>query len=287
LVAPEGRSQTLTEVRVVLQRGDTRLIHGAFRVAGVMMPRAAEIRVEQVRYDDEPATNLSWQTGGAALPVAAWAGRFPALAQLGPRAEFRGEAAIELKADAWSATLSGELLHVDLDRLVSDQFPHKLSGEANFVLDRVQIRDGQLVSMAGRMDAGPGVIGASLIDAASKHWQWSKHAGAHHGEDDSGARGGYQRISAQFEISSHTLRLAGTCQGPLSETILISQDNASWQTPGESAYPSISLIRVLAGSGELDVPATAAARQLIGVLPLPDPVEKEEPTEPPRGHLHP
>jgi hypothetical protein len=286
-VSPPGHSQTLTDVRIDLRHGDVSRMRAAYRVAGVSMQRSAEIRIDQLHSNDEARTKMSWQTGGAALPLAAWAGRFPALVHLGPRAEFRGEATIDLDANTWSANLSGELLHVDLDRLVSDQFPHKLSGEARIALERAEVRNGQMVWTIGRIDAGPGVIGGSLMEAARQHWQWSASAGTGQSENPSAALGRYTRLGAQFELNGKTLQLAGACPSAVQDTILIGQDDAHWQTPGENAYASISLIRVLAGSSDSQVPATTAARQLIRVLPLPDALKNVDPADPPRGHLHP
>jgi hypothetical protein len=286
-VSPEGRSQTLTDVQARLRGGDTRSLCVEYRVAGVPMPRGAKIQVELTPRDDGPITKLSWHTGDAALPVAPWASRFPSLEQLGPRAEFRGEATAELGEVAWSASVRGELLRVDLDRLISDQFPHKLSGDAKFILDRAEVRGGHLVSATGRVEAGPGVIGDSLLDAAVQHWQWTKHAGAGTDSSSHDVRQRYTRLAAQLKLDGDTLQIVGACPSA-ADTILVSDEHATWRTPREkNVYAGVSLIRVLAGSGDVDVPATSGSRQLIRILPLPDRAENQEPTQPPRGHLRP
>ena len=92
---------------------------------------------------------------------------------LGPKARVQGELTLtKVGAGDWGASFSGVLIDVDLARLVGDRVPdHRLDGLARVAVDSAEWgpRPGGpgsgWLAATGELDAGPGRISASLLDA--------------------------------------------------------------------------------------------------------------------------
>lgn len=285
LHSPEGESQTLTNVRLRVSKeaaGPT--LTCEYRVAGVEMPEPAVIQISRRRDGDALGTRIDWHTGGTALAVAPWQARFSWLAALGPRCGFRGTCSAEQMPMGWRGELQGELLNVDLDRLVSDHFPHKLSGPAKVQIDNAEFIDGRLAKITCRIDAGPGVVGQSLIDAAAQHWRITPSSDRREDSPDDSLHH-YQQLAARFEMESASLTLEGVCGGQPPGTLLVREEGRTLQTPENAACNTTTLLRVLVPQSDLTVPASEATRQLMQILPLPPAGSSEDGEQPPRSHL--
>src|SRR5262249_28197731 len=83
---------------------------------------------------------------------------------------FQGRVFAPRQGGHWNTQISGELTAIDLDLLVSEQFPpHKLTGTANASVDFITDSNGRILSAGGRATAGPGVISVSLVRSAGTH----------------------------------------------------------------------------------------------------------------------
>ncbi len=206
----EQASWTFTDVRGAIEMGaEGPQAAVEFRVAGLDMPELARFRVVRNRTEPVPATRIELQTAGALLPFELlWPGGDGAR-RLGTRCRFRGAVWAELTPGGWQGELTGELVDVDLDRLVSEHFPHKLSGQASIVVRQARFRRGRLVQADGSFSAPEGgVISRSLIDAAADSLRLSCE-----GPEDARADGlvRYRQLAFGFQIESEGLTLVGQC----------------------------------------------------------------------------
>ena len=67
--------------------------------------------------------------------------------------------------------MAGRLGPLDLDALVTEQFPHQLSGRATLDLERAVIDRGQFAELCGTLRAAHGALSPSLLAAAQEHLQ--------------------------------------------------------------------------------------------------------------------
>jgi hypothetical protein len=251
-----------------------------------------------------PTSRLELRTGGAPLPLAVLRNLFPALAHLGERADFSGQLWASRTGDdgaTWTGELAGRLRSVDLDALVTRQFPHKLSGDADVALERFAFADGRLTRMAGRLEAGPGVVGQSLIDAAvdALAMRAASHAGNLATSESTNRRDDllkYERLAVAFDIDGQHATLRGA--SPTTTATADQGDSgqaASLCVLGDAFGPllfqaeqqpqsSLGLIRLLVRSAELQVPAAQETDWLLRRLPIPAATASSA-DEPPRANL--
>ena len=169
------RSQTLADVAALLEiLPDQTQAEIDFRLAGASTPEPARIRVVRNRGDcpdfrpsengtvpfAAPTTRFELLTDANELPCSLLAMALGELKSLGERSRFRGQIFASETPDGWDADVAGQLVELDLDSLVSDHFPHRLSGigkstirSAHFCRGRLEQCDGELV--AGRGTVSP------------------------------------------------------------------------------------------------------------------------------------
>jgi hypothetical protein len=282
ITSPDAEAQTLRRVQLLVTRNeDGATAELRYSVAGVVMTEPALLRVARHRSDSgEFSHELAWHTGGAALPVAPWCEPFPWLTHLGANCQFRGELTAVAAPCGWRGELGGELSHIDLEALVSQQFAHKLSGQGRAIVEQLHFDRGRITSARGRMEAGPGVVGQSLIEAAVEHLGWTKT------DDSSGSRSSdtlqrYARLAVGFSLDGQQLQLRGECSDAKEQTAIVIGD-AGYRTAAEHTISPIALVRTLSPASDHQVPATEATRMLVQVLPLP-PEESQQ--ELPRAHV--
>ncbi len=211
--SPDAESQTLTDVRVVLEVNETaRTLTADYRIAGIAMPtrRASALRVRPGV--EGRVTQIQWRTGEAALPVAPWLGQFSWLGHLGDRCQFQGELTAECTDRQWQGEVHGVLTDVDLEQLVSNRFAHKLSGPADVTMESARFVDGQLVDATGQLRAGPGVIGDSLLESATTQWRLKPSSGTIQ-MDKADALHRYETLAFDFALDAKQLRIVGACAG--------------------------------------------------------------------------
>jgi hypothetical protein len=266
LYLPDG-DQTLSDVHGRLHGGDEPSAKLSFRraMAGIHTARPAQLTLEARQTSAGMEQSLLLASGSTPLPLSLVAPLWPGARHFGSTCQFQGRLAATRRGGRWRAEIAGALENVDLDRLVSQQFPHKLSGLAEAQLKSVVVEDGRLVSAAGALLAGPGVISRSLVQSAATHLRVQAAAEVLRG------RGNvleYSRLGAGFELSAQGLAL----RGQLSESqgaLVVDDRRALALEPPVVSQPVLGLVRMLVPHSEVHVPATRETVELTGRLPLP------------------
>jgi len=285
--------QTLTDLTVTVEstpavaQADAR-----FRLAGDATSDPIHIRLARNRKATPATTGFDLDTGGRALPCSVLAMGLPVLRPLGPRARFDGyvwsnETPDEASTDPtargrWDGEVKpGRLLDLDLDRLVSDRFPHKLSGSADVTIQSARFRDGRLQSASGTLVAGPGVISRSLIRAATTHLHIAPGAES----PTPGDLVPYEQLALQFVFDEKGLWLQGRCTAGDRKPVLIDRERVLLGEPPAGVQSTLGLLRTLVPSNALQVPAGRQTDWLIRHLPVPQIVPAEDAASPSSGGL--
>lgn len=235
----------------------------SFRLAGIEMPQTATLRIVRRRQSGVPVTNVTLHTGPAALPGTIFAPLVDASRWFGRSAAFQGMLWAESAPQGWHGEITGRIYQADLDRLVTDRFPHHLSGRANVQIDRALIRHGRIEEAAGSMAAGPGQVGRSLL-AAGVELLGLESGG---GWPDTSILP-FDRLAFDFVLGPRGLLITGRCPG-YQRAVMVSGDRVYWHEPRQPA-PVVSLVRVLVPDNTVQVPATRQTDWLIRSLPVPD-----------------
>jgi hypothetical protein len=260
-------SQTLTDVQagIGISTGGTEA-QAAFRLAGTETREPVRLRIERNRQVTPPRNRVELDTGGAEVPCRLLSLGLAELAALGPSSRFCGMVRVDQTSEGWEGDARAQLLGVDFDGLVSERFPHKLSGMADIQVTRAHFSRGRLEEAAGTIAAGPGVVGQSLLDAAALRLRMSRPS-------DSAAVPDllpYTQLVLAFSLDGRGLRLEGRCEsaGPAA----LMADGRTWLLRSESAepLPVVALIQTLVPDNEIQVPATRQTDWLARRLPVPD-----------------
>lgn len=239
-----------------------------FRLPGVEMSEPASVRIVRNRQRTPPSTRVALSTGGAALPCSLFAPLCDVEGAFGAAATFSGSLWADEKAQGWQAELAGRFERIDLGALVSGRFNHILEGQATLELTDLRIRQSQLVEAHGRLAAGPGRIGVSLVQAAVGQLKCRTELDV----ESLVARdnGPYERLAFNFGIDAAGLRLTGNCEGHPPGVVL---SGGAYSTllvrSSDQALSVVALVRMLAPASEEQAPATAATRTLLPWLPMP------------------
>ncbi|HWB00026.1 MAG TPA: hypothetical protein VG713_16115 [Pirellulales bacterium] len=281
-------AQTFTDLAGQLVADDS--VHRAelaFHLAGASADEMIAVRASRRAADRPGATNVTLDTGHGSLPANVFVPLVEAAACLGARAEFRGKLSIDLRPTGWAGHLAGEFDAVDLDSLVSAQFPHTLSGAATLRVDHAQLDQGRLVEAAAGVSAGPGVISRSLLVSAGSMLGLfdrdtmipaSQHLP-------------FDRMTFDVTIDEAGLRFLGlapcnTRGAMLVDTSATGQPRALWTQPERQPQPVVALLRALVPESEVQVPATRESDWLIHHLPVPPlAAPAANVASPPTGHL--
>ena len=226
---PAG-SQTLTDIHGELSLpgagGGPRTATIGFRIAGIDMPEPIRLQVSRERDDgavDEAGardmnaisarlkTTLELHTSGAAVPCAMLAVPLGVVNRLGKNAKFRGSVWATETAGGWDGELSGQFTDVDLQSLVSEQFPHRLSGTAEITLQKARFRHGRLEDAVGTFSSGPGAVSQSLVSACHRISAISCAPGPGNSHPDMLRQ--YEQLAFAFVVDSAGLTLSGNCSG--------------------------------------------------------------------------
>ena len=283
-------SHTLTELRGSFRAiDDVNQAQICFRLAGVAMPQPIQIRVVRNRQTTPPTTGFELDTGGGAVPCALLAVGLDMLKPLGPQCRFRGyvwanetfggpvsggaspavAASGDASPDGWDMEVTGGLIDVDLDSLVSSRFPHKLSGTGQVILQWARVRRGRLEDVSGTLVAGPGITGRavvsrSLIDAAVGRLGMVRGAEP----NTPGDLVPYEQLALAFLIDPQGVRLQGRCAAGGPGAVLVDGYSRLLSESPQTARPVASLLQMLVPANELQVPATRQTEWLMRHLPV-------------------
>ena len=234
----------------------------AFRIPGVVMPEPIRIRAVRNRQTSPPASGFELSTGDGELPCDLLAAGLPELAGLGSRSRFRGYIWANQDYDPqagnnWSGGAAGQLLGVDLERLVSDHFPHKLSGAADVSITSARFVRGRLNQASGTIIAGPGVVSRSLLLSAANHLHLSSGVDL----DLIGDLVAYDRIALDMQMDAAGLKILGQCSAAGKDLLLAET--------GAPPQPIPALIQTLVPESMVQVPATDQTDWLVAHLVMP------------------
>jgi hypothetical protein len=228
----------------------------------------ARLLVARNRQTSPPTTFWQLDTAGNALPLAMLSAALPATNRLGPHCRFDGRIAIEDSAAGLSGDCSGTLHDVDLDSLVTEHFPHQLSGQARVKVERVTLDRGKLVELRGTMQAHDGAISHSLLSAAQEH------LGLVLVTDNSSIQPGrataYRQLSLGFALNDRAISLTGSADPTQPGILLANAAGPILQAPPQHAAPAVNLLRALLPDNQYQVPATRQTDALVRLLPVPD-----------------
>lgn len=197
--------------------------------------------VQRNRQTSPPTTR--WQLSTTApLPCSVAAAAWPQLQHLGVGAQFSGEIEIIQSAADLFASLRGTLEHIDLDALVSEQLPHRLSGLAVCKIEDARVEHNRLSLLRGTLQVRDGAVSPSLLAAATEHLQLSGPSPETLGL----ARAiPFRQLSLGFDLREGGLQLTGSAD-PLRGGVLIATATGSLlQAPPQHHAPAAGLLNVL------------------------------------------
>ena len=209
-----------------------------------------------------PSTAWMIKTGGAAIRCSVLGETIPAVCYLGHNCRFNGMIWVELTSDGVNGDVNGRFINVDLDQIVSGQFPHKMEGIAQLDLKRARFQNGRLVDAAGSLECPQGVIGSELLAAASENLRMRSP------ERSFAEARNFRNLNISFNINQRELAIRGQADNRGS----VLHDAMQQPLLIEAAFPTVdvlALVRVLVPSSSYQVPLTDQTAPLIGIFPLP------------------
>jgi len=260
-------SQTLTDVEGSLET----LPAGAdaqvrFRLAGADTPEPIRIRVVRNRQLSPPASGFELYTGGGELPCNVLAMGLGELRPLGARCRFRGYLWANETPQGWEGEITGQMARLDLGGLVSDHFPHRLSGSGELVIQSARFRRGRLEEASGTLAVGPGTIDRSLIEAAADRLGLIPAAERSNGAE----RIAYEQLAFSLTLDAAGVKLQGRCTTGEPGTILADRNGRLLGEPSEQPKPIAALVQTLVPQSSVQVPASRQTDWLLRHLPVPE-----------------
>ena len=206
------------------------------------------IRLSFVRNQQATPPRTNWQlaTSAQPFPLTLLAGLAPQFARLGPECQFTGTVTSSESSGAadWSGELSGTLTHVDFDTLVTEHFPHQLSGLGTIQIERAAIQNGRLVEFRGGIDIVAGSVSKSLLTAAEEH------LGLIH-SSEAVATGAssipFERLALNIALDGRLLRIAGRAGRQDEQSVILGHNGVLLSALSDHAVPAVNLLRALAG----------------------------------------
>jgi hypothetical protein len=261
-------AQTIADIAGELSAkpgGDgTRMAALSFRLAGAAVPEPIRLSYTRTLKQSRAMRQFELKSTATDIPCSLLVAPLGIKNGLGERARFRGSISAGETAAGWNGELSGEFKDIDLQAMVSDQFPHQLSGTANITIDHARFEQGRLIEARGTLVAGPGIVSQSLLQSAARHLQLTGTA-----IDLDRLLVAYDQLALSFNIDSSGLSVGGKCDG--SKGAIVRRGDATLLAEGASApRPLASLVRMLVPTSELQVPATRESNWLIDHLPVPN-----------------
>jgi len=256
-------SESVLDVHLVLDVHDSSTeAFIEFRPTDANEDQRVRLRMVRNRQLSPPATGWELHTGSVDLPCHLALGALPALSQLGDTCVFRGSIWSEHLATGWQAEISGIFRGLDLDRLVTGQFPHKLSGTAELTLIRMIVHRNRLVEARGHLRAGGGVVSQTLLSAAEEHLALKRCPPL---TEATLLR--YEDLYVGFSLDHEGLVIAG--RDDQHQTLLTDSRGPLLTSRASKSVPSHALARFLVPLADMNIPASKKAIALLQALPLP------------------
>ncbi len=205
-------------------------------------------------------------------PWSEWTGR--SLAALGPLARFQGKCVWEGDTDHSGWHLSGRFSDVDLNRLVTQSLPHKLSGMATARIEHLRVVDGRIVEFDGAITSRSGMISRGLLTGGRQWLGWTLNGNP----ADLPPVVPYQQLSIGFGYRGGRLRLWGIEDTPGEESVLIRTAGLTVRAD-DQPHSVTALVRTLLPVARGLVPSDSRPVRLLGWLYVPSGSSAEPPTE--------
>lgn len=242
----------------------------------------AKLTIIRNRHAAPPRTVWQIQTRGHSLPLELLTAALPEAGRLGPHCAFDGSITLEDAAAGWTGEWSGSLTNADLDALVTERFPHQLSGLATIKVSEASLKDGQLQQIRGTMQAQNGAISHSLLAAAQEHLQLVMSADNPHVQPDRLVP--YRQLSLGFAVDGLSVALTGSADTAQPGVLLANAAGPILQAPPQHSAASVNLLRTLLPDSQFQVPATRQTGALANLLPVPD-LRPAQVASRPRDHV--
>lgn len=266
VIRREGQSETLREFHCQWSAADSGAeLQGEFQIAERI---ARPIQFSLIRSQNSTKRELEWQcdTHSARLPCRLLVDAWPALRRLGSECTFAGQIQVAVGAEL-SGQLSGTFHQLDCDTLISEHFPHQLSGLATCQVDQLRIERGKLTEIRGKLEAQSGSLSSSLLAAAAEHL--GLEALLESPSERSNTAVAFRRLAIGFQLDGENLTLAAV--SPTHKGVLIQSASGPLLTaPPDHRAPALGLVRTLLPANEYQVPATRQTAALVSLLPMPD-----------------
>lgn len=261
---PEG-AQTLVNVRSELNATPAGPeIKIGLSLAGAKTQEAIMMRIGRNRQVSPAESFVQLNTRGNRLPCWLVGSFWPAALNLGSDSEFQGSLTVIETPTGWHGEIEGEIDQIELDRLVTDQFPHKLSGVAKFANCQAQFRHGRLEGGKATLVAGPGLVDRSLITSAMSNLafqcEWPAEQFPHTLV--------YNKLAMKLTIDSRGLVIDGVCPAG-GGALLVDKERIILRSPENLPQPVVNLVRTLVPQNEVLVPATRETDAFFRALPIP------------------
>lgn len=265
--------QTFQQASISVTRQTTGQLEAKLTIVALAAeqdPAEAPLRLEWVRTHGEQGTCATARlaTGAAHVACRALAALWPSAARLGTACEFRGSVSWSHAGHDEHVVVAGELIGVDLDALISEQFPHRLSGTARVQIDRAVLQQGRLTELRGAITAKGGVLSASLLAAAAEHLQLA--APRKLIESPPATAVPFERLHLTFHLDGSHLAFDPGADPAQNRTLLAGTGGPLLSAPAGHRVPAVALLRMLVPGGEYQVPATRQTAMLVRLLPVPE-----------------
>lgn len=229
-------------------------------------PAARPVRMRVVRDRRHTPPHVTWelQTPDAAIPCGlAWPW-VDVPAWLGDSCRFRGTLRGEQNATGSQTEIVGQFVEVDLRQLVTEHFPHHLSGLAELQVHAARVVDGRIDRLSAAAVAGPGQISRSLLAGS---WSMLEMPGGPL-PPPAVDRIAYERLALAFLLDPRGLMIEGRCSKETPAAVLVDSNKVLLNRPNRP-QSAASLVRLLCPPTTHVVPHVREAEGLLRVLPLP------------------
>gem|GEM_PF-3916477 len=235
-----------------------------FRLSGVESGDLARLRIGRNRQTIPPSTGFELYTGDNALPLSSLAFGFRRLKWLGLDCRFSGYIWSSEGENGHEGEVTGRLLGLELDHLVTEWFPHKLSGKCQLTIHRARFADGRLESASGSLHAGPGQVSSSLLDSIASRLKITLGNAL----NMPASLVGYKELAFNFKLGEHGLQLQGQCTTGAPGVIMAGDTGAILGNSLEMRQPISSFLDALDPTGIAQHSATEKTAWLARCLPL-------------------
>ena len=245
-----------------------------FRIAGMRAKEKITLRVSNHYHDANIESKIHLNTASGSMPCSLLSSILPSLTRLDEAATFQGRIWATQTNERWSGEVSGALREVNLDSLISDQFPHKLSGIADITQLGIKFHDNRVTQAQGELNVtAAGYIGHPLILAAVEHLGLTTSTVL----DESQSLMTYKKLAFAFKVTTTGVSLFGRCSESDPSVILTNANGPLLREAREQPKATLSLLRALIPQTDAQVPFSQEANHLLPHLPLPSYKEAGKP----------